>query len=66
MRKTPALGRRKKTPDEAQNTCVSVWLTPDEKSDIAKAAAVIEIPVSTWSRRVLKDAARKALEAVGM
>ena len=60
MKKSNA-GRPAKDPDKAQTECVSVWFTENEKESIQKASALAEVPVSTWARKVLKDAAKRHL-----
>jgi hypothetical protein len=62
MKKTKQ-GRPEKNPADAQSKCVSVWFVGDDKEDVRKAAALAELPVSTWARKVLRDAARRALLA---
>jgi hypothetical protein len=66
MMKPAKQGRPEKNPSDAQTQCVSVWFAEDEKTDIKKAATLAEIPVSTWARKVLKDAAKRALASIGM
>jgi hypothetical protein len=65
MKKTKQ-GRPEKNPEDAQTKCVSVWLLEAEKENVQKAASAAELPVSTWARKVLKDAAKRALDAVGL
>jgi len=45
---------------------VSVWLLEDEKESVKMAANVARLPVSTWAGKVLTDAAKRALAAVGL
>jgi len=64
MNKKP--GRPKKEISEAQTRCVSVWLLEGEKESIQRAANSARLPVSTWAGKVLTDAARRTLAALGV
>ena len=66
MQKPVTRGRKKKDPSNAQTECVSGWFAKDEKDEIVKASAAAEIPVSTWARKVLKEAAKRTLAAMGL
>jgi hypothetical protein len=66
MKKETKLGRPKSNPSESQKSCVSVWFTKAEKETVRQAAAVAECPVSMWARKTLKEAAKRALAAVGL
>jgi hypothetical protein len=59
-------GRPTKKKGTAQNKCVSVWLLADEKESVQKAADSVRMPVSMWAGRVLIEASKRALAAVGM
>ena len=59
-------GRPEKDSGDAQNECVSVWLMGDEKASVQKAAKSARLPVSTWAGKVLVEAAKRALLAVGL
>jgi hypothetical protein len=59
-------GRPKKKKGTAQNKCVSVWLLEDEKASVDSAARSTRLPTSTWAGKVLVEAAKRALAAVGV
>jgi len=59
-------GRPKKRKEDSQNECVSVWMLPSEKEMVQKAAKGADVPTSLWARKALRDAARRALEAMGL
>ena len=60
------LGRPKSSEDTSQKYCVSVWLRADEKADVAMAADAARLPTSTWAGKVLVEAAKRALTAMGL
>lgn len=66
MRKETKRGRPKQDENDSQKSCVSVWFTRAEKETVRQAAAVAECPVSMWARKTLKEAAKRALAAVGL
>lgn len=66
MKKETKRGRPKQDEADSQTECVSVWLRGDEKAEVQKAAKAARLPVSTWAGKVLVEAARRALAAVGM
>lgn len=59
-------GRPPKDKEDTQGDCLSVHLRADEKDDVRKAARAARLPMSTWAGKVITEAAKRALAAVGM
>jgi hypothetical protein len=66
MKPKTNLGRPSKGKENSQTKCVSVWLLPEEKEAVAMASKSARLPTSTWAGKVLVEAAKRALLAVGM